>query len=190
MLTDKDFAEVAASEGVEVALLKTVAEVESAGSGFLPDGRPKILFEGHKFYANLPSNIRDRASRERPDLCFRSWTRRHYKGGAGEWDRLAAAIAYDREAALKSASWGAFQIMGENHAQAGYRTVQRFVNAMYAGAKEQLQAAVCFIKADEVMFMALKAKDWRVFARRYNGPAYEVNSYHTKLANAYKKYGG
>ncbi|MCC6559800.1 MAG: DUF3380 domain-containing protein, partial [Xanthomonadales bacterium] len=39
------------SERLEVSVptLKAVAEVESAGSGFLSDGRPKILFEGHVF---------------------------------------------------------------------------------------------------------------------------------------------
>ena len=40
-----------------------------------------------------------------------SWVR-NYKGGAGEYERLAEAIALNREAALKSASWGMFQILG------------------------------------------------------------------------------
>jgi hypothetical protein len=36
-----------------------------------------------------------------------------YKGGAGEYSRLEAAMTLDKEAALKSASWGLAQVMGQ-----------------------------------------------------------------------------
>jgi hypothetical protein len=35
---------------------------------------------------------------------------------------------------------------------------------------------------------ALKNKDWKAFARGYNGVGYAKNSYDIKLANAYKKW--
>jgi hypothetical protein len=40
----------------DVAAIQAVAEVEARGAGFLGDGRPKILFERHKFrkYASEP----------------------------------------------------------------------------------------------------------------------------------------
>ena len=52
MVTEKDFQECADTLGVEVAALKAVVEVEcSSKGGFLVDGRPRILFEGHIFGA-------------------------------------------------------------------------------------------------------------------------------------------
>ncbi|MGA0525154.1 N-acetylmuramidase domain-containing protein, partial [Escherichia coli] len=53
-----------------------------------------------------------------------------YVGGAGEWDRLARAIEINRPAALESASWGLFQIMGFHWKLLGFASVQAFVNAM------------------------------------------------------------
>ncbi|MBO7165031.1 MAG: DUF3380 domain-containing protein, partial [Muribaculaceae bacterium] len=34
----------------------------------------------------------------------------------------------------------------------------------------------------------LRRKDWSGFARRYNGPSYAKRGYHTKMANAYRKF--
>jgi peptidoglycan hydrolase-like protein with peptidoglycan-binding domain len=49
-LADRDILAVANDLGVEVAAIKAVYVIESRGKGFLPDGRPKILFEGHIFW--------------------------------------------------------------------------------------------------------------------------------------------
>ncbi len=189
-LTDQDYAEIAKQEGINVAALKAIKAVESNGSGFLADGRPVILFEGHKFYAHLKSkpDILAKAYCERPDLCFPKWTKAHYKGGAAEWNRLDAAIKYDREAALKAASYGAFQILGENHKQAGFDTVQGFVNAMFKSEREQLIAVCKFIKNSKILSNALRNLNWAAFAKAYNGPAYAQNAYDKKLATAYNKY--
>lgn len=37
---------------------------------------------------------------------------------------------------------------------------------------------------------ALKNKDWKTFAKGYNGIKYAINNYDVKLANAYKKWSG
>jgi len=34
----------------------------------------------------------------------------------------------------------------------------------------------------------LRKKNWRGFARKYNGASYARRGYHTKMANAYAKY--
>lgn len=47
--------------GVDVPTVRAVAEVESNGVGFLPDGRPKILFERHIF-----SRLTERTRKEAP----------------------------------------------------------------------------------------------------------------------------
>jgi hypothetical protein len=52
-LRDEDIKVCAQEFGLEAILIKTVYTVESNGSGFLKDGRAKILFEGHIFWKQL-----------------------------------------------------------------------------------------------------------------------------------------
>lgn len=114
--------------GTEVASLRAVAEVESRGEGFLPDPStlPKILFEGHVFHRLTQG----RFDVDHPGISYTKWDRAKYSGSLqGEWERLDTASALDRSAALESASWGAFQIMGFNYAACGYSTIEAFVAA-------------------------------------------------------------
>ena len=57
---------------------------------------------------------------------------------------------------------------------------------MYRDEALQLEAMCRYIVTNKLI-NALKNKDWRAFARGYNGPAYARNSYDVKLGNAYKK---
>ncbi len=48
-LTDADLRRASEALNCEEACIEAVIAVESSGSGFLPSGRPKILFEAHRF---------------------------------------------------------------------------------------------------------------------------------------------
>ncbi|HEY6332794.1 MAG TPA: N-acetylmuramidase domain-containing protein, partial [Blastocatellia bacterium] len=48
-LTEADFEDAAHALGCDVEAVHAVADVETQGSGFLPDGRAVILFESHTF---------------------------------------------------------------------------------------------------------------------------------------------
>ena len=50
VLTDADFARAAKDAERRDAAIRAVAEVEAAGAGFLPDGRPAMLYEAHIFH--------------------------------------------------------------------------------------------------------------------------------------------
>ena len=178
-LSPADFARAAAALGCPSAAIRAVVEVESKG-GFLPDCRPRILFERHKF-AGLTGHRWDAAH---PAISCA--TPGGYLGGEREYDRLGEALALDREAALKSASWGAFQIMGFNHAAAGHADVEAFVAAMVSGHPAQLDAFVAFIRATGLA-PALAAQDWQAFARGYNGPGYARFAYDRKIAAAFAR---
>jgi hypothetical protein len=93
----------------------------------------------------------------------------------------------DRNAALKSASWGRFQIMGFNHVLAGHPTVDLFVDAMHRSESAHLDAFGAFLRSTGLAD-SLKNKDWAKFAKGYNGPAYADNKYDIKLEHAYAKY--
>src|ERR1700676_2885283 len=91
----------------------------------------------------------------------------------------------DRDAALKSASWGKYQIMGSNFAQCGYDTVDAFVLDMCHDEGYQLDAFVAFIQnAGDTLLQSLQNKDWPTFARYYNGPG-QVERYAALIADAY-----
>jgi hypothetical protein len=111
----------------------------------------------------------------------------HYKGGVLEYDRLHQAQSIDYEAALASASWGTFQIMGFNYQLCGYTTVLKFVDSCYIGEREHLKSFAGFIKSARLL-QHLKNLDWASFAKGYNGPSYKQNNYDTKLEAAYRKY--
>ena len=49
-ITDEDYDEAAKTLGVEVAVVKAVSTVETAGESFDIAGRPRILFERHYFH--------------------------------------------------------------------------------------------------------------------------------------------
>ena len=95
-LTENDFKEAAVMLRCEVAAVKAVAEVESLGSGFLSDGSPKILFEGHIFWRELQKKgiIPQEHTEGNDDILFKSWKRK-YKGGIAEYSRLEKACKID-----------------------------------------------------------------------------------------------
>jgi len=162
-----------------VALVKSVAQVEGRGSGFLEDGRVKILYEGHKF----SSKTDGRYDKSHPLISYKELPE-SYKGIEVQYARYNAAKALDAKAAMESVSWGEFQIMGFNHKAAGYATVELFVNAMHEFGTNQLMAFVNLLKF-EGWDVPLRAKQWADFATLYNGPLYRKYKYDERLQQAY-----
>ena len=167
----------------EPAAIWAVCDVESAGGGFLPDKRPKLLFEAHLF----SGLTRHRWDATHPGISAPTWDRALYgASGPHQYDRLAEAIALDRTAALRSASWGMFQIVGMNFAACGFASVEDYVAAMCTGEAAQLAAFAAFCAhGDFASFLA--AHDWTGFALAYNGPGEAANDYDTRLAAAYRR---
>jgi hypothetical protein len=190
-LTEADFSRAARDLDVPVAVVRAFAEVESRGDGFLPDGHPVVLFERHIMYRRTKAKYgftrADALVKQYPDII-------NPKAGGygktseqpGRMDRAAKLI--DRECALESASWGAFQVMGFNWQPLGYPTLQAFINAMYHSEGDHLDSFVRYIKVNPSLHKALKAQDWPRVALGYNGPDYAINKYDTKLAAAFARH--
>jgi hypothetical protein len=182
-LKNSDFERVAAKLSCEIAAVHAVSEVESGGGGgFLKDKRPKILFESRWFHKLTDGHF----DNSHPDISTPKWVR-NYKGGAGEYSRLEAAIRLDREAALKSASWGMFQILGVNHQVVGFSDIESFVKSQLDSEGSHLDAFGNFVIANR-LDDELRDRRWADFAKGYNGPAYKENRYHEKMANANARY--
>ena len=188
-LSDEDIREFAKKWALEVPTVKSVIKVESSGRGFMKDGRPKILFEGHVFWKQLkevglpPESY----AKQNQDILYSSWTKVHYQGGKGEYERLERAQLIHEEAALSSASWGLFQIMGYHWKNLEYPSILEFVNLQALNEYEHLEAFGRFITRFDLL-EALQQKDWAKFARGYNGKGYAANQYDIKLEKYYRQY--
>lgn len=178
-LTDADFRAAAATLGCEKEAIQAVAIVETRREASDELGRPTILFERHKFRSFTFGTY----NATHADL---SGPQGNYGRFSEQYNKLRRAAMLNEEAALKSASWGAFQIMGFNHTNAGYGTVAAFVDAMIGSQSNQLNAFVAFVGAEAGMKNAIVKKEWATFARLYNGPDYAKNNYDTKMDNEYK----
>lgn len=194
-LSEEDLIAFAENYKLELAVVKAVNEVESTGRGFLIDGRPKILFEGHIFWKQLkkkgvsPSKYVNDYTK---NVLYKTWTKKYYKGGSNEYSRLDKASGMSdnkifRESALSSASWGAFQIMGFHAKDLGYPSVEYFVSDMYEHEREHLKAFGKFSEKNQLI-KYLHKKDWAKFAKGYNGSGFKVNQYDVRLAKAYERY--
>jgi hypothetical protein len=187
-LDDGDISSAAHFLGVTEGHVRAVIAVEASSSGFLGryenDPRlPKILFEAHIFSRETGGQF----DQSHPQLSSPSWNRDLYVGGLREHDRLLQAAVLDFVAAYRSASWGLFQVMGFNHKSAGYERLQDFIGVQYVSEGMQLRCGVQFILAHGLEKF-LRVEDWRGFAKGYNGPEYEKNRYHEKLAGAFERY--
>jgi len=180
-IQDIDIEQIALNFSLTFKQVKTVLLVEAQGTGFLPSGKVKILFEAHHF-SKLTNHIYDKTH---PDISSLKWNKNLYKGPEGEWLRIEKAKSLNKSAALKSASWGLGQIMGSNHLAAGYKTVEEMVESFSNSEFDQLKGMMNLIKSNSSMFIALKTLDWAKFAKLYNGESYKVNKYDLKLMNTY-----
>lgn len=199
MISEKQYFDSAMLLNVEVAAIKAVKLVESRGAGFLPNGvDPVILFEPHVFWQQLMErdiNPMDHLTKEvgkkripnpeYQDILYPKWQPGKYGPVNAQHERLKRAANIHREAALASASWGTFQVMGFNYEACDCKTLQEFINAMYKNEDEHLRLFVNFLKT-KGLDKHLRSKNWDAFALGYNGKGYKVHNYHGRLADAYK----
>lgn len=183
--------ELAKKYELEPAVILAIQSVESGNNGYLPDGRPKILFEGHVFWRMLKAAGKNPIDyvKGNEDILFEKQDRSKYTRGASEYTRLEKAEKIDRVAALKSASWGEFQIMGFNHKTVGYPDVDSFVESMKQPGAGQIRAVLAFMENNKLLPLVRGPnKKWAKFAAAYNGAGYKKNQYDVKLQKAYDRF--
>ncbi len=225
-ITDKQWDETAKSIECEPEVLKAIAKVESGGESAFwrlnkEDGRyiPAILYERHCF----SKATKHQYDKDHPDISWPMPYRKKdmlgkvdakmadgridaddiYSGHASSYLRLINAYRLDPIAALKSCSWGKFQVMGENYALCGMPDFQKFAEAMSTSEAQQIELLASFIRRKQrswkdsknkalgkeiSLWDAVKTKDWAAIAFNYNGPDYKKNKYDILLKTAYEQY--
>ena len=164
--------------GCSLRQLAAVAAVESSGSGFDRNGRPKILFERHIFHRLTGGGF---SPAPYSNAAF---------GGYSEdsWTKLADAAGKNPDAAFSSVSWGRFQVMGMHWRRLGYASAYDLAASCIGDEVGHFELLARFIEAnglkDELARLSSKPADCAPFARAYNGPDYARNSYDRKLAAA------
>lgn len=184
-LTEDDFRRVAKELQVEIAAIKAVVEVEAgkAMKGFWAPGVPVVNYDKSMWShckRLVKKNDRLSASATIPKGLTTEASRR-------AWQRLVAAQKKNIEQANLSTFWGMFQIGGFNYKLCGCESIGQFVNLMSYSELEQLELFAALI-VNCNMVQCLRQKNWAAFARKYNGASYARRGYHTRMANAYKKY--
>lgn len=197
--------ELKSKDNIDLSLpvVKAIIAVESAGRGHLPDGKAKILFEGHKFWRWLDKFNLDPEKLQlgNEKIIYKNWTKEHYLKGSLEYQRLEAAKKIHEKAAIYATSWGLFQILGENLDDnikgRNYQDHREFEQKQHESEYYHLLDFLEFIKTKKVRGKALIQYvseenpgnyDWETFAYGYNGSGYKVNQYDTKLRTAYLQF--
>jgi hypothetical protein len=173
---------------VEVWKIEVFAKVESSSDGaYYDDGQPTLLYERHLFhrFTNGKFNLSKVSNIPHPYNILSSPNPGDYGNKSWQHLKLRAAIKLDRDAALRSCSWGLFQILGDNWKRCGYLSLQDYINDVYqGGADSHLRAFTFFIHSDSDLHRALKDGNWHTVGRLYNGRNYMQTGWYDKAMKA------
>ena len=157
--------------GIPPAAAAAVISIESGGRGFGKDGRLLIRFEPHVFHNRTAGKTT--AGFDVPDS---------HASQAAEYEAFGQAKTLNEDAAYKSISMGAGQIMGFNAQRVGYSSAKAMYDAFQTSLQAQLEGIFEFIRTDSKLLQAVRNSDWTTFAERYNGSG--QHGYDAKLAKA------
>lgn len=177
-VTEADIQRLADRLGATPKQLRAVSTVESGGSAYDKEGRPKILFERHKFH-QLTNGKYSVTSFSNPN-----------GGGYNEssWLKLTMAAGKDVDAAFASTSWGKFQVLGMHWRSLGYPSPLEMAYTTVTGEAAHYEMLARYIEhfglQQALRQLSTDPKDNELFARLYNGPKYKNFAYDQKLAKA------
>lgn len=162
------------------SMTAATAHVESLQQPFSEAGDPIARIEKHVWNRHA---FNDRARKEIGAIKVLNPADQ-----AKRWENFNYLFSVDPLAAVKSTSFGAFQIMGFNHAACGFEDPLAFLDGMQAGAGAQTLAFCRFIEASPALHGAMKRRDFPTYARHYNGKGYERNKYDIKIRTAERRF--
>ena len=164
---------------IDPRVMEAIMSVEAGRRTHNEDGNAIIRFEAHIFKRELRNDEmwarhfrvgtpawHDQEWRPSPTD---GWRRIHTGRQADEYAVLEFAQRLNREAAYRSISVGAPQIMGFHHARIGYATAQLMWQAFTDSVSAQMIALCNFVLTDPALHAAINAHDWPRIGKIYNG---------------------
>lgn len=182
----------ARAQAITLAHVMAAYDVESTGQPFIA-GRPTILPEPHRFSRNTQHRFDGKVPAR---VSNRRWDRSLYPATqAARYDVLWDMIRLDPWAGFASASYGGFQVLGENYSLCEFADPMAFARAHAQTVAAHLMAFTMFVinrgLADDLGRCRPNDPESCVdFCRGYNGTAFRVNRYHERFARALAAYWG
>ena len=180
-ISDSDILSAARENDIDPVDLAALIEIESQGSGYLGDGRLKILYEPHIFHG-----LTDGAHGEVKPISARAWsTVRSWGYGSlsEQYERRSKAARKDKDAAYQACSYGAFQLLGTNYRAAGYDNIHAMVDDLEEKPRAHLQSIIRWM-THEGLLELLRRREMEAFFRAYNGPAWREHGYGRRFEEA------
>lgn len=189
MISETKYKIISMQLGIDICLLEAVANIESAGNGFLSDGQVKILWEPHVWWRTLKKyglNPKDLIKKDPSlkNILYEKWGTLPYGKISEQHPKLQRAVEIHKESALEAASYGMFQVLGENWKWLGYNSLQDFINTVMKDEDSQLDIFCKFIVRKQLV-KHLREKNIESFCLGYNGKGYKKNQYDVKIRNSY-----
>lgn len=197
-VSDSQYKSIAKELGCEEAAVRAIAKKETKGSAYYPNGLPAILFERHKFFKFTKPKTGTHPYSKFSDICNPSG------GGYSapkDWDlgdcayqygKLLKAAELDKDAAIMSCSWGAFQVLAEYYKEMGYKSPGQIMNQCLESIDGQIQLFIDFVKMKDretSIIKHIKNKNWEKVAEAYNGKYYKPD-YPSDLERFYNEFSG
>lgn len=177
---------------IEPRVAQAILKIESGGRTHGDDGRIIIRFEAHIFKTYFGNDFV--FHQHFGHDAHRPWVNQTFEGKplhtgrqSDEYAAFEFAKSLNAEAAHMSISMGAPQIMGFNHARIGYPSAAAMF-ASFQDAQLQTIGFINFCLSDPDLAAAMRRKDWKEIARRYNGSG-AINTYAPLLEQAYNQLG-
>jgi hypothetical protein len=178
IIAESQYAAIAKELNCEVAAIKAIVKNETKNEAFFANGLPSILFERHIFYENTKPTKGSHPFAKFPDICKPSvggWG----ASGIFQYERLIKAAKLDKNAALRSCSWGAFQVIADPYEILGYDNPSQIANECMASMDGQIKLFIGFMKMKDKevsIIKHIKNKDWEKVASAYNGKYWKTTN--------------
>ncbi|RRJ87373.1 DUF3380 domain-containing protein [Paenimyroides tangerinum] len=200
LVSDQHFESLSKDIGVEAKVFKAVAIVESGGRksflDFNGEQKAKILYERHYMYRFLKAfktkEELENLKNSSPDLVHNVGTYKDpnaiYGTEKEQFKKIYEAKKIDNDSAIKSCSWGKFQVMGKYYNYL-YESPAEMEEAMNMCEVQHFAYFKVYLKdvVGSAIITAMKNKNWAKIAELYNGPDYAVKKYHINMDKEYNK---
>lgn len=175
--------------GVETAMMLSIAKQESKRESFYKEGQATILFERHKMWEYLMKDLKKSKEELKKLKAADPAIVNDNSGGYGkyseQYEKLEKAKKIDYNTAVKSCSWGKFQVMGFNYAVA-FSSPKEMEKSVNLCEIQQFYFFIGYLEKTNGIIDAMKNKNWELIAAKYNGSKWKT--YNPDYATNIKKF--